>query len=230
MDQIPNLDQLITSLSTDWKTVLKEIGKDENKTEINELISKHGSSLYPPTNKIFNAFSFFNIKDTKVVILGQDPYHTPNKAMGLSFSVPKGETIPPSLRNIYKELKNDKFTINDPKNGDLTKWAKNGVLLLNSSLTVLEKSPNCHQSIWMGFTDKIIEYIANNTENVVFMLWGGFARGKKKYIPKGNHLVLESTHPSPLSANRGGWFNKQPFIKANIYLKSCGREEIDWNL
>ena len=196
----------------------------------NELLIKYESDLFPPLNMIFKAFSFFNIKDTKVVILGQDPYHTPKKAMGLSFSVPEGESIPPSLRNIYKELENNNYKISDPKNGDLTKWAKNGVLLLNSSLTVLEKSPNCHQKIWMDFTDKIIEYISNNTENVVFMLWGGFAKSKKKFIIKDKHLILEATHPSPLSANRGGWFNKQLFKKTNIYLKSCDREEIDWNL
>lgn len=224
------LTTLVSNLETDWKTKILDIQSEDDKIKINELITINEDKIFPKLEKVFNAFTFFNINDTKVVILGQDPYHTPKKAMGLSFSVPEGETIPPSLRNIYKELKNDKFNITDPKSGDLTKWAKNGVLLLNSSLTVLEKSPNCHQSIWTPFTDKIIEYIANNTENVVFMLWGGFARSKKKFISNGKHLILESTHPSPLSANRGGWFNKEPFVKANIYLESCGRDKVDWNL
>ena len=226
---------LINSLKTDWKVILLDIiTKLENTNcidNINEiLLNETEKIIYPTNNLILNTFNHFNIEDIKVIIIGQDPYHTPNKAMGLSFSVPNGESLPPSLRNIFKELKDDEYLIPKDKKGDLTKWVKQGVLLLNSSLTVIEKTPNSHQKIWSPFTDKIIEYISNNSDGIVFMLWGNFAKNKKKYINLDKHYILESSHPSPMSANRGGWFGTKHFRKANEYLISNSKNPIDWNL
>ena len=227
-----NLVNLINSIDTNWKDILLDITNTiDLKLIENILINKEHNQLYPKNDLILNTFNHFNIENIKVVIIGQDPYHTPNKAMGLSFSVPNGELIPPSLRNIFKELKEDGFSITIEKNkGDLTKWVKEGILLLNSSLTVIEKTPNSHQKYWSPFTDKIIKYISEHTIGCVFMLWGNFAKNKKQFIDSKKHLILESSHPSPMSSNRGGWFGTKHFSKANEYLVSNSKNKVEWNL
>lgn len=226
------VDLLNTTLNTNWKDILLTILINQDIIIINNLLKNEKEQLiYPKQELLFNSFNHFDFENIKVIIIGQDPYHTPNKAMGLSFSVPNGETIPPSLRNIFKELKNDGFSIPlESKKGDLTKWVKQGVLLLNSALSVIEKMPNSHQKEWTPFTNKIIEYISNNTSGTIFMLWGNFAKKKKKIIDTNKHLILESSHPSPMSANRGGWFNSSHFSKANKYLECNLKNKIDWNL
>ena len=164
----------------------------------------------------------------KVVIIGQDPYHGPGQAMGLSFSVPEGVPMPPSLRNIFKEIEAD-LGQPIPPNGDLTRWAKQGVLLLNATLTVRAHEANSHQQLgWTTFTDAAIKALNDHKNGLVFMLWGGFARGKKYLIDRNRHLVLESVHPSPLSANRGGWFGNHQFSQCNAYLRERGEQEIAW--
>ena len=170
-----------------------------------------------------NICEFNNLK---VILLGQDPYHQKGQAMGLSFSVPENIKIPPSLVNIYKELKTDCNL--QLLHGDLTKWAKQGVLLLNTSLTVRESCPNSHQKYWRPFTDNLIKYISDNKEGLVFLLWGGHAKNKKKLIDFNKHYVLEANHPSPLSANRGGWFGCKHFSKTNDFLQKNGKKEICW--
>ena len=163
-----------------------------------------------------------------MVILGQDPYHELGQAMGLSFSVPDGVMLPPSLQNIYKEIHSD-LGKPIPTSGDLTRWAKQGVLLLNATLTVRAHEANSHQALgWQNFTDAAIETINTHREHIVFMLWGGFARSKKRLIDTNRHCIIESVHPSPLSANRGGWFGQHQFSRCNAYLKQYGLGEIDW--
>ena len=187
-----------------------------------------GKKIYPPGSLIFNAFNTTPFEDVKVVILGQDPYHNPGEAMGLSFSVPKGVRIPPSLRNIYKEL-NEDLSVSIPNHGDLTRWAEQGVFLLNAMLTVEHRTPRSHQKIgWQDFTDAVIHKLSTEQEGLVFMLWGGFARKKKELIDKSKHLVLEAAHPSPLAG--GAYFGSKHFSKANDYLQKQGKEQIDWSL
>lgn len=187
-----------------------------------------GKKIYPPGSLIFNAFNTTPFEDVKVVILGQDPYHNPGEAMGLSFSVPKGVRIPPSLRNIYKEL-NEDLSVSIPNHGDLTRWAEQGVFLLNAMLTVEHRTPRSHQKIgWQDFTDAVIRKLSTEQEGLVFMLWGGFARKKKELIDKSRHLVLEAAHPSPLAG--GAYFGSKHFSKANDYLQKQGKEQIDWSL
>jgi uracil-DNA glycosylase len=168
--------------------------------------------IYPLQEKIFHAFEFFEVKDCKVVILGQDPYHQPGQAMGLSFSVPDGIKIPPSLRNIYKEMVNDTdcALITEPLTGNITHWANSGILLLNTALTVEDSKPNIHSKEWKPFTDFVIKWLSENAmQSVTFMLWGSNAK-KKEYLilsrEENKHQILKANHPSPLSANRGGWF------------------------
>lgn len=183
---------------------------------------------YPPGGKIFNAFNLCPFDKVKVVIIGQDPYHEPGQAMGLSFSVPDGIVPPPSLINIFKEIELD---LGKPavKSGDLTRWAEQGVLLLNATLTVRAHVANSHQRLgWTTFTDAAIKALSDGRQNLVFMLWGGFARSKSYLIDKQKHLVLESVHPSPLSANRGGWFGNHQFSRCNEYLRGNGIEPVEW--
>ena len=188
-----------------------------------------GKLIYPAGPKIFNAYDTTPIDQVKVVILGQDPYHNPGQAMGLSFSVPRGVRLPPSLRNIYKELKLS-LGIEPAGHGDLTKWAEQGVFLLNSMLTVEKNSPGSHKkSGWQEFTNASIRAISDHREHVVFMLWGAFARSKAEFIDADKHLVLESVHPSPFSADKG-FFGSNHFTKANEYLVAHGQEPIDWAL
>ena len=188
-----------------------------------------GKQIYPPGSLIFNAFNTTPLPKVKVVVLGQDPYHNPGQAMGLSFSVPKGVTIPPSLRNIYKELETD-VGFTSPNHGDLTPWAEQGVFLLNAMLTVERNKPSSHRDIgWQNFTDAVIRTLSREREHLVFMLWGAFAQKKSVLIDGDKHLILSSPHPSPFSANRGFFGNKH-FSKANQYLKQHGLGDIDWSL
>ena len=183
---------------------------------------------FPPGKLVFNAFNLCPFDKVKVVILGQDPYHEQGQAMGLSFSVPEGIMLPPSLQNIYKEIQND-LGKPIPTSGDLTRWAEQGVLLLNATLTVRAHIANSHQILgWQNFTDAAIEALNAHREHIVFMLWGGFARSKKRLIDANRHCIIESVHPSPLSANRGGWFGQHQFSRCNAYLKQQGLDEIDW--
>lgn len=186
------------------------------------------TTCYPPGSLIFNAFNLCPFDRVKVVIIGQDPYHEPGQAQGLSFSVPEGVPLPPSLQNIFKEIQLD-LGKPMPPTGDLTRWAEQGVLLLNATLTVRAHQAASHQRHgWEQFTDAAIRALNAERENLVFILWGGYARSKAQLIDRSRHLVLESVHPSPLSANRGGWFGNHHFSQCNAYLREHGKQEIDW--
>ncbi len=183
---------------------------------------------YPPGRLIFNAFNLVPFDKVRVVIIGQDPYHEPGQAMGLSFSVPEGVAVPPSLVNIFKEIHDDLGKA-IPASGDLTRWAEQGVLLLNATLTVRAHQANSHSRLgWDIFTNAAIEALGRGREHVVYMLWGGYARSKRYLIDAQRNLILESVHPSPLSANRGGWFGQHQFSRCNAYLREHGLQEIDW--
>ncbi|MBO5713487.1 MAG: uracil-DNA glycosylase, partial [Clostridia bacterium] len=186
-------------------------------------------TVYPKRPNIYKCFQETPYKDVKVVILGQDPYHEEGQAHGLSFSVPTGKKFPPSLVNIFKELKSD-LGYDAPLSGDLTKWAKQGVLLLNTSLTVRQGQANSHKDCgWQWFTDEVIKILSNREEPIVFILWGANARSKKKFINLDKHFIVESAHPSPLSCYNGFWGSK-PFSKTNEFLKSVNISPINWNL
>lgn len=183
--------------------------------------------VYPPGKEIFRAFDCAGFEQVKVVIIGQDPYHGSGQANGLCFSVREGVTMPPSLKNIFKEIQSD-LGKPIPKNGELERWAKQGVLLLNATLTVRASSPGSHQNKgWEQFTDAVIRQISDQKQNIVFLLWGAYAQKKGEIIDRNKHLVLMSAHPSPFSADRG-FFGCKHFSKANEYLKSKGITEIDW--
>lgn len=219
------------TIAESWKEALKEEFKqpyfDALVNNIKEEKSK-GKVIYPPGQLIFNAFNTTTFDDVKVVILGQDPYHNPGEAMGLSFSVPMGVRVPPSLKNIYKELATD-VPFNIPDHGDLSAWANQGVFLLNAMLTVEHKKAGSHRKLgWQKFTDAVIQLLSKEREGIVFMLWGNFAKTKSELIDKDKHLVLEAAHPSPLA--RGAYFGSKHFSQANAYLKAQGKEEIDWQL
>ncbi len=187
-----------------------------------------GKTIFPPGPLIFNAFNQTPFDAVKVVILGQDPYHNPGEAMGLSFSVPKGVKVPPSLVNIFKEIKSS-LGIEPPSHGDLTQWAQQGVLLLNAMLTVQARSPASHQKIgWQTFTDAVIRRLSDQKEGVVFMLWGNFARNKKALIDSDKHFILESAHPSPLAGN--AFQGCGHFAAVNEILEKQGKSPIDWQL
>lgn len=183
---------------------------------------------FPPGKQIFSAFAHCHFENVKVVIIGQDPYHGPGQANGLSFSVNDGIEIPPSLRNIFKEIEQD-LGIPFPKNGNLERWADQGVLLLNAVLTVRQGEPGSHQNKgWEIFTDEVIRQLSAHKEKIVFLLWGGFAKKKGLKIDRSRHLVLESGHPSPMSANQGLWFGNKHFSKTNAYLTGHSEKEINW--
>jgi uracil-DNA glycosylase len=212
----------------DWINFIKEESHQPYYRNILEFLEEDGKHhlIYPASQDIFNAFFLSPLETTKVVILGQDPYHNPGEAHGLSFSVQEGVRIPPSLKNIFKELVSD-LGISTPIYGDLTSWAQQGVLLLNSCLTVKKNEPNSHKNIgWHLFTDRAIQKVSAQGRPIVFILWGNFARQKKSLIV-GNHLILESAHPSPLSAHQG-FFGSRPFSQANQFLISQGEEPIKW--
>ena len=218
------------SLDASWEEHLRsEIRKPYFAELVEKLNSEYENEVcYPSKERIFNAFNLCPFNNVKVVILGQDPYYKKEQAMGLSFSVPEGIKLPPSLRKIYKEIEED-LCNSMPESGDLTRWAEQGVLLLNATLTVRAHEANSHQALgWQNFTDAAIETINTHREHIVFMLWGGFARSKKRLIDTNRHCIIESVHPSPLSANRGGWFGQHQFSRCNAYLKQYGLDEIDW--
>lgn len=186
------------------------------------------TTCYPPGRLIFNAFNLCPFDSVKVVIIGQDPYHEAGQAMGLSFSVPDGVAMPPSLQNIFKEIQGD-LGIGVPQSGNLTRWAEQGVLLLNATLTVRAHQAGSHQRHgWERFTDAAISRLSEGRDHLVFILWGGYARSKASLIDRSRHLVLESVHPSPLSANRGGWFSNHHFSRCNEYLAGHGMGPINW--
>lgn len=214
-----------------WKTALASEFEQPYFQAITTFLRKEigaGKTVYPPGSLIFNAFNTTPFDQVKVVILGQDPYIKPGQAMGLSFSVPKGIATPPSLKNIYKELAED-LGCPIANHGDLTKWAQQGVFLLNASLTVERGKSNSHAKCgWHTFTDAVIQQLSNQREGLVFMLWGNFARKKSALIDPFKHLVLEAAHPSPLAG--GAYFGSRHFSKANEYLATQGKETIDWCL
>ena len=218
-------------IGNDWDQLLKEewdkpYYKNLRKFLINEY--RH-YNIYPNMYDLFNALKYVSYEDTKVVILGQDPYHGKGQAHGFSFSVKEDVPIPPSLLNIYKELNND-LGLFIPDNGDLTKWAKQGVLLLNTVLTVREKSPNSHRGKgWEILTDRIIEILNKRNKPMVFILWGANAKSKERLITNKNHLILKPVHPSPLSAYRG-FFGSKVFSKTNEFLRANNMDEIDWQI
>lgn len=215
----------------DWKEFLaKEYNKEYYQKMRRFLISEYRNKvIYPNAYDLFNALHYTSYSDTKVVIIGQDPYHGKGQAHGLSFSVNKGITVPPSLENIYKEL-NDDLGCYIPNNGYLKKWADQGVLMLNAVLTVEKSKPNSHRGIgWELFTDRIISILDNKSEPVVFVLWGKFAQAKEELLTNRRHLIIKSPHPSPYSADRG-FFGSKPFSKINKFLKSIDKEEIDWQI
>ena len=217
-------------IEASWKQYLKSEFEKPYFAKLTENVrNEYKNGLcFPPAKLVFNAFNLCPFNKVKVVILGQDPYHELGQAMGLSFSVPDGIMLPPSLQNIYKEIHSD-LGKPIPTSGDLTRWAKQGVLLLNATLTVRAHEANSHQALgWQNFTDAAIAALSNHREHVVFMLWGGFARSKKRLIAANRHFIIESVHPSPLSANRGGWFGQHQFSRCNAYLKQQGLGEIDW--
>ena len=217
-------------IEASWKQYLKSEFEKPYFAKLTENVrNEYKNGLcFPPAKLVFNAFNLCPFNKVKVVILGQDPYHELGQAMGLSFSVPDGVMLPPSLQNIYKEIHSD-LGKPIPTSGDLTRWAKQGVLLLNATLTVRAHEANSHQALgWQNFTDAAIETINTHREHIVFMLWGGFARSKKRLIDTNRHCIIESVHPSPLSANRGGWFGQHQFSRCNVYLKQYGLGEIDW--
>ena len=215
-----------------WKEVLlKEFDTPymENLSQFLSSQAKAGKIIYPAENDIFSALNLTPFNKVKVVIIGQDPYHGPGQAHGLSFSVPKGVKIPPSLVNIYKELKDD-LDITPPTHGYLEDWARQGVLLLNNVLTVEDgKAGSHHNQGWEQFTDKIIEVLNQKKENLVFILWGSPAQKKAKSIDENKHFIIKSVHPSPLSSYRG-FFGSKPFSKTNAFLKSKGIKEINWKI
>ncbi len=213
-----------------WKKALKPEFEEDYFTKLMEFVKEEYSEhkCFPPAPQIFAAFDHSKFEDTKVVILGQDPYHGSGQANGLCFSVNDGVSFPPSLKNIFREIEND-LGKPIPSTGNLQRWADQGVLLLNATLTVREGQAGSHQKKgWEIFTDQVIRTISDHKENVVFLLWGGYAQKKIKLIDESKHLILTSGHPSPLSANRGFWFGNKHFSKTNAYLHENNKEEINW--
>ena len=218
-------------IGNEWDYYLEdEYNKEYFKDLLNYISLEYkNKTVYPKQNEIFNAFRYTDFSNVKVVILGQDPYHGPKQAEGLSFSVSNSVRKPPSLQNIFKELEDD-LGIPFPKTNSLKPWAKEGVLLLNSVLTVEEHNPTSHKDKgWERFTDEVIKIINEKTTPVVFILWGSYARSKREFITNKIHYIIESPHPSPYSA-RNGFFGSKPFSKTNNFLKSKGLKEINWNV
>ncbi len=213
-----------------WDSFFKEVANKDYAKSLKTFLDQEYASfnVYPPRHLVFNAFSLTPPENIKVVIIGQDPYHEPNQAMGLSFSVPSSTRVPPSLVNIFKEIESD-LGVKMKNNGDLTYLAKQGVLLLNAYLTVRQSEALSHRlSEYEQFMDDVLTFINNLQQPIVFLLWGGFAKKYQKRITNRNHYVLTCVHPSPLSANRGGWFGNRHFSKANDFLTSHGIQAIVW--
>lgn len=218
------------SIEPTWKEQLRDEFDKPYFVRLTQAVHKEYAQgpCYPPGRLIFNAFNLCPFDRVKVVIIGQDPYHEPGQAMGLSFSVPQGIVMPPSLVNIFKEIQQDLGTPM-PVSGDLTRWAEQGVLLLNATLTVRAHQANSHQPLgWSQFTDAAIMALNAHRSGIVYMLWGGYARSKRNLIDASRNLILESVHPSPLSANRGGWFGQHQFSRCNAYLQQQGEQPIEW--
>lgn len=221
------------TVKTDWGEILLNVAPEEL-DKLNKFLSEEKEKfddvleIYPPPMLIFNAFTFFNFTDTKVVILGQDPYINHGEATGLAFSVPPNKTLPPSLRNIFQEVSIDIGISMKGRKGDLTSWAKQGVLLLNAALTTRQGKSNFHQKYWEKYTNKIIKYISDHSKDIIFILWGNNARSKISLIDLDKHYVIEGVHPSPLSASRG-FFGSRPFSQTNAILKKIGKTPIDWS-
>jgi uracil-DNA glycosylase len=218
-------------IGNDWDEKLKIVWESEGFKKFIRIINNEykTKTIYPPKNFIFNALKLTPYSNTKVVIVGQDPYHGEGEAHGLSFSVQEGIKIPPSLQNIYKEL-NDDLGLPIPKTGDLTKWGKEGVLMLNAVLTVEKDKPASHRNLgWERLTDYIIKVLNQKEEPVVFILWGNFAKEKESLITNPKHYIIKSTHPSPFSA-RNGFFGSKPFSKTNSFLRENHIKEIDWDI
>lgn len=218
-------------LKNDWGPLLAPEFEKEYYRKLADFLKEEYSThvVYPKKEDIFNALEYTSYENTKVVILGQDPYHGPNQAHGLSFSVQPGVKTPPSLLNMYKELR-DEYGYDIPNNGYLVKWAEQGVLLLNTVLTVRQGEANSHKGKgWEHFTDRVIELLNEREKPVIFILWGRHAQAKKKLITNSNHHIIESVHPSPLSARRG-FFGSKPYSKVNTILANMGEREIDWEI
>lgn len=218
-------------IGNDWDEKLSIIWKSDGFKKFIKLIDDlyYTKIIFPPRDMIFNALKLTSYKETKVVIVGQDPYHGENEAHGLCFSVTKGVKIPPSLKNIYKELFDD-LAITPCSHGDLTSWAKQGVLLINSVFTVEKDKAGSHQNLgWQKLTDYIIKILNQKKEPIVFVLWGNYAKSKKQFITNPQHLIIESTHPSPFSSHNG-FFGSKPFSKTNDFLKKNNLQEINWEI
>lgn len=219
-------------IGNDWDEILNDVTHTKEFYNTMVLAKKEyeTKTVFPPKQNVFEALKLTSYENTRVVIVGQDPYHGVGEAHGLSFSVKPGVKVPPSLQNIYKEIKDDLGIIEPANCGDLTKWAKEGVLLLNAILTVEKDKAGSHSSLgWEFFTDNIIKILNEKETPVVFILWGSFARSKKFYITNPKHCIIESTHPSPFSA-RNGFFGSKPFSRANDFLIKNGLKPIDWQL
>lgn len=231
MDIIIKKVVLLVNIGNDWDEILKDEFDKEYYLRLREFLKSEYRShiVHPDMYDIFNALKWTSYKDTKVVILGQDPYHEENQAHGLAFSVPKGVKIPPSLLNIYKELQNE-LGLYIPNNGYLEKWARQGVMLLNSSLTVRDKEANSHRNKgWEIFTNRVVECLNERKDPVIFLLWGANAKEKINVITNPQHKILTTVHPSPLSASRG-FFGCGHFKKANQLLEEMGKTPIDWQI
>lgn len=220
------------TITKSWYQLLQPLFNTKNYKDLELFLNNEYTNytVYPRPENVYNALNLVKYNDVKVVIIGQDPYHGINQAHGLSFSVLEKVNIPPSLRNIFVELHNDLGCF-IPNNGNLTKWAKQGVLLLNSVLTVRAGEPNSHKNKgWENITSNIIELLNKRKEPIIFLLWGTYAKQLGKNIDTTKHFVLTSSHPSPMSANQGGWFNNHHFSKTNELLKTFGSKEIDWQI
>lgn len=218
------------NIEPSWHHLLKEEFEKPYFIEMADFLrheKKAGKTIFPPGSLIFNAFNTTPFHEVKVVILGQDPYHNPGEAMGLSFSVPEGTRLPPSLKNIFKEISQD-LNLNVQESGDLSRWARQGVFLLNAMLTVEKNQAGSHKNIgWQQFTDTVIHKLSSHREKLVFLLWGNFAKSKKSLINPEKHLILEAAHPSPLAG--GAFFGCRHFSETNKYLLNHGIMPIDWN-
>ena len=221
----------MTHFKSGWSDYLNpEKDKHYFKALDSYLKSKKNLNIYPPKDSWFKALEYSSFDKTKVIILGQDPYHQEGQAEGLSFSTPKGVVIPPSLRNIFKELQSDDVSFSKPEHGNLVSWANQGVLLLNSVLTVEKNSPASHASLgWENFTDQVIKILSSSKTNLVFILWGAYANKKSELIDSSKHLILSAPHPSPFSAYKG-FFGSRHFSKTNNYLELTNQEAIDWSI
>ena len=227
-----NIDNVIHGIEDEWKQALAcEFDKEYFiKLKSTLLIENKTTSIFPSEKDIFSAFNLTPFNDVKVIIIGQDPYHGTGQANGLCFSVSENISHPPSLKNIFTEIQKDLKTTY-PKSGNLESWAKQGVLLLNASLTVRKDEANSHSAFgWKIFTDEVIKQLSSQKKDLIFLLWGGFAKKKIKFINEKNHHILTSGHPSPLSANRGHWFGNGHFRKTNELLISLNKKPIDWRI